>query len=72
MPFRLGPVEIILILVIFFIIFGAGRLPQVGEAIGKGLRFLRGGKGKEKDKDKEEEMRTTGRSKKKVISKFRD
>ena len=44
-----SPVEIILILVIFLIIFGAGRLPQVGEAIGKRLRFLRGGKGKEKD-----------------------
>lgn len=70
MPFRLGVVEIILILVIFFIIFGAGRLPQVGEAIGKGLRFLRGGKGKEKDR--EEETKTTGRSKKKVIRKIED
>lgn len=70
MPFGLGVVEIILILVIFFIIFGAGKLPQVGEAIGKGLRFLRGGKGKEKDK--EEETKTTGRSKKKVIRKIED
>ncbi len=70
MPFRLGPVEIILILVIFFIIFGAGRLPQVGEAIGKRLRFLRRGKGK--GKDKEEETKTAGRSKKKVIRKIED
>ncbi len=70
MPFRLGPVEIILILVIFFIIFGAGRLPQIGEAIGKGLRFLRRGKGK--GNDREEETKTTGRSKKKVIRKIED
>ncbi len=70
MPFRLGVVEVILILVIFFIIFGAGRLPQVGEAIGRGIRFLRRGKGK--GKDKEEETKTTGRSKKKVIRKIED
>ena len=70
MPFGLGVVEIILILVIFFIIFGAGRLPQVGESIGKGLRFLRGGK--DKEKAKKEETKTTGRSKKKVIRKIED
>ncbi len=35
---RLGPMEIGLILVVILIIFGVGRLPQVGEAIGKGIR----------------------------------
>ncbi|OGO17124.1 MAG: preprotein translocase subunit TatA [Chloroflexi bacterium RBG_16_48_7] len=35
---RLGPLEIGLILVVILIIFGVGRLPQVGEAIGKGIR----------------------------------
>ena len=36
-----GPLElgIFLILVIFF--FGAGKLPEVGEALGRGLRSLR-------------------------------
>lgn len=38
MPFRLGPWEIGLILVIILIVFGVGKLPQVGEAMGKGLR----------------------------------
>lgn len=39
MPFRsLGPLEIGIILVIILIIFGVGKLPQVGGAIGKSLR----------------------------------
>lgn len=55
MPFRLGPVEIILILVIILIIFGAGRLPQLFEMFGKGVRaFRRGKKGVE-----DEEVKTT-------------
>ncbi|MFQ5996651.1 MAG: twin-arginine translocase TatA/TatE family subunit [Dehalococcoidales bacterium] len=41
MPFRIGPWEIVLILLIVLIIFGAGKLPQVGGAIGKGLREFR-------------------------------
>ena len=38
---RLGPMEIGLILVIILVIFGAGKLPQVGGAIGKGIREFR-------------------------------
>ncbi|MBI2850785.1 MAG: twin-arginine translocase TatA/TatE family subunit [Chloroflexi bacterium] len=41
MPFRLGPLEIGLILVIILIVFGVGKLPQVGSAIGKSLREFR-------------------------------
>ena len=43
MPFRIGPWEIGLILVIILIVFGVGKLPQVGGAIGKGLRAFRKG-----------------------------
>ena len=67
MPFRLGPLEIGIILVIIFIIFGVGKLPQVGEAIGKGLRAVR--KGKSGEEDKEE---ATGKTKVKVIKKLGD
>ena len=50
MPFRLGPWEIALILVIILIVFGVGRLPQVGGAIGKGMRaFRRGQSGEEEE-----------------------
>jgi sec-independent protein translocase protein TatA len=41
MPFRLGPLEIGLILVIILIVFGVGKLPQVGGAIGKSIREFR-------------------------------
>jgi sec-independent protein translocase protein TatA len=34
---RLGPMEIGLILVIILIVFGAGKLPQVGEGLGKAI-----------------------------------
>lgn len=34
----LGPVEIGLILAIIVIIFGVGKLPEIGGALGKGIR----------------------------------
>jgi sec-independent protein translocase protein TatA len=40
-PFGLGPFELVLILAIVVIIFGVGRLPEVGGAIGKGIREFR-------------------------------
>ena len=55
MPFRLGPWEIGLILAIILIVFGVGKLPQAGGAIGKGLRAFRRGQRGEDDDDEEEE-----------------
>jgi sec-independent protein translocase protein TatA len=43
-PFRIGPWEIILAVLIILITFGAGKLPQIGGAIGKGLHELRKGR----------------------------
>ena len=51
MPFRMGPLEIGLILVIILIVFGVGKLPQVGGAIGKGLRAFRKGQRGEEDEE---------------------
>lgn len=39
--FGLGMGEILVILVIVLIIFGAGRLPELGEGLGKGIRNFR-------------------------------
>ncbi len=55
MPFRMGPWEIALIVVIILIIFGVGKLPQVGGAIGKGIRSFRKAQSGELDDDEEEE-----------------
>jgi sec-independent protein translocase protein TatA len=38
MPFKLGPLELGLILVIVFIIFGAGKLPQIFGSVGKAMK----------------------------------
>jgi sec-independent protein translocase protein TatA len=37
----LGPFELIVVLAIVIIIFGVGRLPEIGGAVGKGIREFR-------------------------------
>lgn len=49
MPFRIGPWEIGLILIVILIVFGVGKLPQVSGAIGKGLHAFRKGQRGEDD-----------------------
>ncbi len=36
-----GPAELIVLLVIVLIIFGPGKLPDIGNAVGKGIREFR-------------------------------
>ncbi len=36
--FGIGMPELIIILIIILIIFGAGKLPEIGAGIGKGIR----------------------------------
>ncbi|RJO64910.1 MAG: twin-arginine translocase TatA/TatE family subunit [Myxococcales bacterium] len=40
--FGLGHWELIIILVIVLVVFGAGKLPTVGSALGKGIRNFKG------------------------------
>ena len=39
--FGLGIGELVVILVIVMIIFGAGKLPEIGEGLGRGIRNFR-------------------------------
>ncbi len=48
-----GAPEIILIIFLVLIVFGVGKLPQVGGAVGKGLREFRKGRSGELDNAKE-------------------
>ncbi len=44
--FGLGWLELVIILVIVLVIFGAGKLPEIGSGVGKGIRnFKRATKG---------------------------
>ena len=66
MPFRMGPLEIGLIVLIILIVFGAGKLPQVGGAIGKGLRAFRKGQTGEDVSEGKEEPEPIKTSRKKI------
>ncbi len=40
---NIGWPELVIVLLIVLVVFGAGRLPQIGEGIGKGIRNLKRG-----------------------------
>ena len=42
--FGLGTPELLIIFVLVLIIFGAGKLPQFGGALGKGIRSFKSGR----------------------------
>jgi sec-independent protein translocase protein TatA len=37
----IGPLEIFLIFVIIMVVFGVGKLPEVGEGLGRGIRMFK-------------------------------
>lgn len=66
--FGLGLPEIIIILVIFFVLFGAKRLPQIGEGLGKTMKELRKIRGEKKTEKETEKEKEKGNQKGNVIS----
>ena len=60
--FRMGPWEVGLILVIVLIVFGVGKLPQIGNAIGKGIRQFRKAKNGEEDEEEKPEVKKIANS----------
>jgi len=59
--FGIGMPELIIILVIILIIFGAGKLPEIGAGMGKAIRNFRGAttEPEKKEPDKIEEDNTS-------------
>ena len=49
-----GPWEIALVVLLVLIIFGAGKLPQVGSALGKGIRAFRRGQSGDDGREEDE------------------
>jgi len=56
MPFGLHWPEIILILVIVLIVFGVGKLPQIGGAVGKSINEFRKARSGETNDNKEKDV----------------
>ena len=55
----LGPTELIIVLVIILVVFGAGKLPDIATGLGKGIRDFKKGV-----KDLEEDDVSSGKEKK--------
>ncbi len=54
--FGLGFQELLIILIIALIIFGPGKLPQIGSGLGKAIRdFKKGVSNDDSDEDRKEE-----------------
>ncbi len=55
----IGPQELLLVLLIVIIIFGARKLPELGKSLGEGIKNFKssvGGKDKDKEKEKDKEQ----------------
>ncbi|OIP50535.1 MAG: twin-arginine translocase TatA/TatE family subunit [Deltaproteobacteria bacterium CG_4_10_14_3_um_filter_60_8] len=50
--FGLGMPELIVILVIVVLVFGAGRIPEIGAGLGKGIRNFKKATREEKENEK--------------------
>ena len=56
---HLGPLEIGLIVLLVLIVFGVGRLPQVGSALGRGIREFHNGRAGEEGEEGKDEATVT-------------
>jgi sec-independent protein translocase protein TatA len=66
MPFNIGPLELIVVLIIALIVFGPKRLPELGRSLGRGIREFRGSIGGDKEDDEDRELRELQESKAKA------
>ena len=54
MPFNVGPMELILVLVIALVVLGPKKLPEAGRSIGKGMREFKDSLSNDAARDEDE------------------
>jgi len=60
--FNIGMPELVIILVIVLIIFGAGKLPEIGSGLGKGIRNF-----KKSTRDVTEDLEIDGKKEEETV-----
>ncbi len=65
MPFGIGPLELIIVLLILLVIFGAKRLPEIGRSLGSSAREFKHGITGSKDEPEGEAISGPAREDKK-------
>jgi sec-independent protein translocase protein TatA len=62
-PFNIGPLELVIVLVIVLVIFGPKRLPGLGRSLGQGMREFKDsitGTTKDEDQPEPEQLPAAG------------
>ena len=57
----LGTLELVIILLIILLIFGARRLPEIGSSLGRGLRTFKSAISGEDEKPEEEKQQASSK-----------
>ncbi len=54
MPFNVGPMELVVVLIIALVVLGPKKLPEVGKSVGKGMREFKEAVSGDKRRDDDE------------------
>lgn len=59
---RIGPMELIIVLVIVLLIFGAGKIPEIGSSLGKAIHNFRKASSEDDNEEKPKEEKASQKS----------
>ena len=60
LPGNIGIIELVIILAIIMLIFGARKLPEIGSSLGKGIRTFKSAVTGEDEKERDDQQQAGG------------